>query len=171
MISITKATAADAELVAAIATQSFTESHGHSAAPEDIQHYVTEKYNRYTLETELKDTKNKYRIICVDGKAAGYSKILLDTPYENSPIARMAKLERIYLLKEYYGMQAGSALFDHTIGFAKAAQQEAVWLFVWEENDRAIRFYKKKGFVIIGSYDFPISATHSNPNHQMLLGF
>ena len=34
-----------------------------------------------------------------------------------------------------------------------------------------IRFYEKKGFIITGSYDFPITATHTNPNHRMFLEF
>jgi ribosomal protein S18 acetylase RimI-like enzyme len=46
-----------------------------------------------------------------------------------------------------------------------------MWLFVWKENQRAIHFYKKAGFHIIGSYDFRLTETHSNPNHQMLLKY
>jgi len=46
-----------------------------------------------------------------------------------------------------------------------------MWLFVWTENHKAINFYKKAGFKIVGQHDFQISATHSNPNHQMLLTF
>lgn len=169
MISITKATAGDAELVAAIARKSFTESHGHSAPPEDIRNYINEKYSNNVMEAELKDDKNSYHIIYMDGKPAGYSKIILNSPYENSHETNITKLERLYLLKEFYGTEAGAALFDFIINFIKAAQQAGLWLFVWIENERAIRFYKKKGFVIIGSYNFPISSTHSNPNHQMLL--
>ena len=80
----------------------------------------------------------------------------------------ITKLERIYLLKEFY---LGAELFEYNVRLAKENNQKGMWLFVWVENERAVNFYKKNGFVIIGSHDFKISETHSNPNHQMFLGF
>jgi ribosomal protein S18 acetylase RimI-like enzyme len=46
-----------------------------------------------------------------------------------------------------------------------------MWLYTWTGNERAVSFYLKAGFKIIGSHNFKISATHSNPNHRMLLEF
>jgi len=46
-----------------------------------------------------------------------------------------------------------------------------MWLFVWIENIRAINFYLKTGFKIIGSHNFNITTTHSNPNHQMYIEY
>lgn len=171
MPEIIRAVPADATLLSEMAAQSFIESHGHSAPAKDIDQYVKEKYSKTVLEAELTDAQNHYHIVYVNKQAAGYSKIVLNAPYESSPASNIAKLERIYLLKSFYGTGAGTALFDFNIRLIKAAQQEAVWLFVWTGNERAIRFYKKKGFEIIGRHDFPISSTHTNPNHQMLLRF
>ncbi len=46
-----------------------------------------------------------------------------------------------------------------------------MWLFVWKENQRAVNFYDKAGFKIIGNYEFKLSKTHSNPNYQMFLKY
>lgn len=171
MNSIVRATGEDAFLLSEIARRTFIESHGHSASLEDINAYVAEKYNPDILLRELSDPGNIYHIIYANDQAAGYAKIILNCPYPESKLKNITKLERIYLLKEFYGLNLGSELFDFNIGLIRTQGQAGVWLFVWKENQRAINFYLKHGFTIIGSYDFKISETHSNPNHQMLLRF
>ena len=171
MTSIVKASEKDFQLLSEIATLTFIESHGRSAKQEAINIYVTEKYNENIFKEELSDAKNIYNIIYYDNNPAGYSKIIFDTPYPDSKIKNITKLERIYLLKKFYNLKLGSALFHFIIDLSKRNDQMGMWLYVWKENERAVNFYKKNGFVIIGSYDFKISETHSNPNHQMLLLF
>ena len=171
MTSIVKASEKDFQLLSEIATLTFIESHGRSAKQEDINIYVTEKYSENVFKEELSDAKNIYHIIYYDNNPAGYSKIIFDTPYPDSKIKNITKLERIYLLKEFYNLKLGSALFHCNIDLSKRNHQMGMWLYVWKENERAVNFYKKNGFVIIGSHDFKISETHSNPNHQMFLRF
>jgi ribosomal protein S18 acetylase RimI-like enzyme len=171
LTSIIKAGANDAQLLSEIAVPTFIESHGHSAKPEDINIYVTEKCSQDFFKKELSDPKNIYHFIYHDNKVAGYSKIIFDTPYANAQENKITKLERIYLLREFYGLKLGQELIQHNIDLSKKNHQKGIWLFVWIENPRAINFYKRNGFAIIGSYDFKISENHSNPNYQMLLKF
>lgn len=171
MISIVKAEAKDAALLSKLATQTFIESHGHSAPAADIEAYVNEKYTPEMMTAELADPSNIYHIQYYHKLPIGFSKIVLNCPYDGSPVSSICKLERIYLLKAYYGTNLGPALMDFLFHLMKKEKQTGTWLYVWKENTRAIRFYEKKGFRIIGSFDFPISATHSNPNHRMLLEF
>jgi ribosomal protein S18 acetylase RimI-like enzyme len=85
------------------------------------------------------------------------------------PIKNVTKLERLYVLKEFHHLKLGLELFNFNVELSKKNNQAGMWLFVWTENLKAINFYKKAGFNIVGKYNFKISETHSNPNHQMLL--
>ena len=49
--------------------------------------------------------------------------------------------------------------------------QDRMWLYVWKENHRALRFYEKAGFQIVGDGLFRLTATHANPNWQMFLRY
>ena len=171
MTSIVRAAKKDFQILSEIAEVTFIESHGRSASAEDIQKYISEKYHEDIFKDELSDPKNIYHIIYYGNNPAGYSKIIFDAPYAESEIKNITKLERIYLLREYYDLQLGSALFQFNIDLSKSNDQMGMWLYVWKENQRALNFYKKHGFVVIGSYDFKISENHSNPNHQMFLSF
>jgi ribosomal protein S18 acetylase RimI-like enzyme len=171
MISIVTAGQKDAVLLSDLATRCFVESHGHSAPPADISQYINEQYNCDVLAEELQQPENIYHILYYHQQAAGYSKIIFNEPYEGSLASNIAKLERIYLLKQFYNLKLGSALFEFNLQLMKANNQSGTWLYVWKENQRALQFYGKQGFIINGSYDFKLSATHSNPNHRLLLAF
>lgn len=168
---ITRATKKDWRLLVDMGKVSFLEAHGNSASPEILSTYVDKNYNEEVFKTELATPKNVYRIIYHNQQAAGYSKIIFDAPHANIPVANVTKLERLYLLKEFYGLNLGLELLQYNIDISKKNGQSGIWLFVWKENHRAINFYKKAGFEIIGSHDFKISETHANPNHQMFLAY
>ena len=169
MISIRPATIDDAPLLSQIAPQVHLESHGHSAKAEHHEYYIAMKLSLEAFITELSIPENLYHLIFIDEQPAGYSKIILNVPHPEIAERPVTKLERIYLLKEYYGIDAGKKLFDHNVMVARENHQVGMWLNVWIENHRAIAFYQKQGFTIIGRSDFELSPTHTNPNHVMYL--
>ncbi|MGH2646978.1 MAG: GNAT family N-acetyltransferase [Ginsengibacter sp.] len=171
MTSIIKATKKDYNLLADIGKQTFLESHGESAEKKDIDTYVNQKNSTGFFQNDLADSKNIYHILYYKGTPAGYSKIILNNPHENIGAQNVTKLERLYLLKDFYELKLGLELFKFNVELSKRNNQAGMWLFTWKENTRAINFYLKNGFKIIGSYDFKLSDTHSNPNHHMFLEY
>jgi len=171
MTSIIRADETHSHLLSDLARRTFIESHGSSAKSEDVDSYVAKNYNSEILRKEIQDSNNIFHIVYYDSHAAGYSKIVFNCPYTDSKTKNIAKLERIYLLKEFYSSGIGLELFEFNVSLIKENDQTGIWLYVWKDNHRAINFYKKNGFIIIGSHDFKISEDHSNPNHQMLLSF
>lgn len=154
-----------------LAKTTFLQSHGHCASEEEVASYVNENFTEVNFEKELGDANNVYHSLYLHDELVGYSKINLNYPFKAVTDASCAKMERLYLLDKTHGTGLGKAFFDFNIELTKAHQQSGVWLFVWVENHRAIRFYEKQGFEIVGEHDFRISDRHYNPNHQMLLKF
>jgi ribosomal protein S18 acetylase RimI-like enzyme len=171
MIEIRNARIADAALIAEISTLSFVESHGHSAPVDDIKAYTARTFEQKNVEKELADKTNTFHIIYYKGQPAGYSKIILNCSHDLIEEKVVTKLERIYLLKEFHALGLGSALLNFILVISKDEDQKGIWLFVWIENHRALKFYKKSGFKVKGNVDFRISPTHTNPNHVMYLEF
>lgn len=171
MVKMVKATKEHAGLIAEIGRKSFLESHGNSAAAKDIDSFILKTYTKENISKEFENPMVYYTIILFDDKVAGFSKIELGHPNENIGDPNITKLDRLYLLKEYYGQKLGSQLVDYTIGISKKQNQKGIWLAVWVKNQRAMGFYKRTGFEIVGKHDFKISETHSNPNHIMYLKY
>lgn len=169
MIEIRKATLADLEILLKIGKQTFIESHGHSCAKKDLEAYIEKAFNPARFKNELTDKNNLFHLIYYNNKAVGFSKIIPNVAINEHE--KTTKLERIYILKDYYGKKFGLALMDFNIALSKKLGQKGMWLYVWTENHRAVNFYLKKNFAIVGKYNFKISENHSNPNHQLLLLF
>lgn len=169
MTQVRQANISDIELLLEIGVKTFIESHGHSAPQQDISDYVNTKFTKQAIQKEVEDSTSVFYIITSNQITAGYSKIIFNNSNNNVAEKNIAKLERLYVLKEFYGLKIGKTLFEHNIAIAKENNQAGIWLNVWVENHRAIQFYQKAGFILVGHIDFPISTTHSNPNHQLYL--
>ena len=167
MIKIIKATIKHTELIVELGKNTFLESHGNSASKEDINQFILNNYNISVINKDLENTNNQYFIIYFNNEVAGFSKIELNVSNKNINNLNITKLHKLYLLKEFYRKNLGSKLFDFNIDVSKKNNQKGIWLAVWVENQKAISFYTKKGFKIVGKFDFKISETHSNPNHIM----
>jgi ribosomal protein S18 acetylase RimI-like enzyme len=55
-----------------------------------------------------------------------------------------------------HGSGAAQQLMAGVLAYAAAAGHDGVWLQVWEQNPRAIRFYAKAGFTDAGDATFRI---------------
>ncbi len=168
---IKKASLVHAQELRTLAIDTFLESHGHSAAPEDINQYLDSKFTLENLQKDLSDQKNLYYLVFSNDELVGYSKIILNTSYNKITTNRSCKLERLYVLQKFHGTQIGPLLMDFNVQLAKENKQIGMWLYVWTENNRAIRFYDKYGFKKIADTEFQISRNHSNPNFILYRSF
>lgn len=169
MISILRATEKDAPTIVNIGKVSVKEAHLGSCPEEILDAYISSHYNNEAMQKELADPNNIYSIITYNGEPAGFSKIVFNAPHAAIDRSNTTKLDRIYLLKEFQGAKLGYGLLQHNIGLAKNNGQSAIWLFTWVGNKKAIGFYSKAGFKIIGSHDFHVAHDYYNANHHMLL--
>jgi diamine N-acetyltransferase len=170
-VSIRPATEHDHKVIANIGRVAVELSHRASCSGEDMNHFLSAHYNYDAIKAELADPKNSYNIICYKGNPAGFSKIILNMEHPNIPEQNVTKLDRIYLLEEFYGQKLGYELLRFNIELSRKNNQLGMWLFTWTGNERAVNFYKQAGFTVIASHKFKVSETHYNPNHQMFLKY
>jgi diamine N-acetyltransferase len=171
MISFVRLTPADAALLSEIGGISLLESHGHSAPGEIMQAYVDKSFSEEACVAELSDENNIFNAVFYNNKPAGYSKIVFDYPHSAVPLQPVTKMERLYLLKEFYALKLGQQLLQQAIGLSKAKGEAGMWLNGWKGNERALRFYQKNGFETVGESQFVLTETHANPNWVMLLRY
>jgi hypothetical protein len=72
--------------------------------------------------------------------------------------SKSLEIERIYVLKEYQGKKAGQLLYNKATEIASDKNVDFLWLGVWENNHRAINFYKKNGFVEFDKHIFTLGS-------------
>ncbi len=92
----------------------------------------------------------------LENEVIGYLKINFGESQTELKDTKALEIERIYVSRELQGKKVGQILYDKAIQIANQKETEYVWLGVWEENPRAISFYKKNGFVEFDKHIFKL---------------
>ncbi|MEM9739668.1 MAG: GNAT family N-acetyltransferase [Pseudomonadota bacterium] len=66
------------------------------------------------------------------------------------------ELKRIYCLSRVHGSGAGQALFNAALSHCQSLKAPRLWLGTYEENRRAIAFYKRNGFKTVAKRQFKV---------------
>lgn len=170
-LHIRRAVESDSKIIADIGRAAVELSHRASCSEKDMNDFLNAYYNEDAILAELKDPANIYHVIFHGAQAAGFSKIILNAQHPNIPHSNATKLDRIYLDQQFYDLKAGYQLLNHNIALSKESNQCGMWLFTWTGNERAVNFYKRSGFEVIGSHKFKVTDDHYNPHHQMFLAY
>lgn len=120
-----------------------------------VDEYIASAITQPIMETELADSRSTFFLmVSPEGTPVGYAKLRKHTPPRQMKLRNAIEIQRIYLLASQIGKGQGRTLINHCIDWAKAQGYSAVWLGVWERNERAIEFYKKIGFERFGFHYF-----------------
>ena len=155
-IFIKEAELHDIEKLQKIGRQTFFETFSESNSEENMQKYLDEGFSIEKLTTELTDTNAEFYFAILDEEVIGYLKLNFGDSQTELKDNKALEIERIYVSKEFHGKSVGQLLYDKAIEVAKQKNVNYVWLGVWEENPRAISFYKKNGFVEFDKHIFKL---------------
>lgn len=138
----------------ALARQTFFETFAPANTKENMSLYIEENFSLEKLTLELSTPDSEFYLARLNHLSIGYCKINFNKAQTELKENNGIEIERIYVLKEYHGKQAGQVLFDKAMELAKRRNMDYVWLGVWEKNQRALRFYEKNGFVPFSAHVF-----------------
>jgi ribosomal protein S18 acetylase RimI-like enzyme len=147
IITIKPVTPAHINDLQKIARQTFFEAFSSSNSDEDMANYLKNGFSSEKLTAELNNKNSQFYFAIVNKEVAGYLKINIGDAQTDLTNLNSLEIQRIYVLSRYHGKKVGQLLYEKAIEIAHQLAVSHVWLGVWEENPRAIRFYHKNGFV------------------------
>ncbi|MNF59518.1 Protease synthase and sporulation negative regulatory protein PAI 1 [compost metagenome] len=153
-ITIIKVTISDINELQKIGRQTFQETFSESNSEENMKSYLEDGFSEEKLTTELNIENSEFYFAKIDNEVIGYLKVNFGESQTELKDNKALEIERIYVSKEFHGKSVGQLLYNKAIEVAKQKNAEYVWLGVWEENPRAISFYKKNGFVEFDKHIF-----------------
>jgi ribosomal protein S18 acetylase RimI-like enzyme len=153
-IEIRKATVSDLETIQKISIQTFIETFAAVNTPENIANYIKDSLNTEQLTTELNNANSQFYIAYSNAEVVGYLKINFGDAQTETINENALEVQRIYVLQTFHGKNIGQLLLEEVKKIAQTTDVEYIWLGVWEENHRALRFYTKNGFVVFDKHVF-----------------
>lgn len=153
-IEIKKVTIDDIRQLQEIGRQTFYETFSTRNTEENMVKYLEDGFSEEKLTAELNNPFSEFYFAVLDEKAIGYLKLNFGNSQTELQDSSSLEIERIYVLQEYHGKKVGQILYEKAMQVANEKKVNYVWLGVWEENPRAIRFYQKNGFVEFDKHIF-----------------
>ena len=153
-IEIRKVTVSDIKLLQEIGRQTFYETFSAGNSEENMTKYLEEGFSEEKLMSELNNEHSEFYFALIDDKVVGYLKLNFGSSQSEKQDSISLEIERIYVLQQYHGKKVGQVLYEKAMQIAEDKKVNYVWLGVWEENPRAIRFYQKNGFVEFDKHIF-----------------
>ncbi|MCD9573939.1 GNAT family N-acetyltransferase [Flavobacterium soyae] len=155
-IQINKITLDEIEQLQKIGRQTFQETFSESNSEENMKDYLEKGFSTEKLTEELTNKNSEFYFAVLDNNVIGYLKINFGESQTELQDEKSLEIERIYVSKEFHGKKVGQLLYEKAIQTAKEKNADYVWLGVWEENHRALSFYKKNGFVEFDKHIFKL---------------
>ena len=149
--------ASDAEALAAFSSRIFPLGGRPGADPADLDAFISTELTPARFRTWAADPNALLQISEYAGRIAGFAMLLRQQRHPLIAKEDIAELRKLYVDPAFHG----SGVADHlTRELLQEAAERPVWLSVFSENPRAIRFYQRWGFVVVGEQDFIVGKDH-----------
>lgn len=156
MLTLRRATVADADALSAIAIATYTETFGDSYPPQDLHAFLHRHYSVEPQRHELADPRNAAWLLEDGEHVVGYLAAGPNSLPHTEASEGDIELKRLYLLASHQRGGHGARLMDAFLAWLDQPQRRTLWIGVWSENLGAQRFYARYGCSKVGEYDFPV---------------
>jgi diamine N-acetyltransferase len=160
---VRRAVAADAGLLSVIGERTFRETFAVSNTEEDMASYLAESFGPAIQSAEIAEPGTYFLILEIDGEAAGYARLSFGAPPPGTVLGQTRvnnplEIVRFYIDRRWHGQGAAAELMESCLVEGECHGVDLLWLAVWEQNPRAIAFYRKSGFVVAGRKIFQLGS-------------
>ena len=146
----------DAPALAQLAETTFREAFAHENTATDMQAYCAAHFGAAIQRAELDDPNAATFVAEVDRRLIGYAQIRWSEAPACVRGERPAELRRLYVSAAWHGSGVAQDLMRCCLDDLVQRGFDVAWLGVWERNPRAIRFYQKFGFRVVGEQNFKL---------------
>ena len=160
-MNVRRAQITDATGLGELAAVTFPLACPPGSAPEAIAEYIAgtlspEKFSEYLVDDG--------RVIVVaedESGLCGYTMLIVGEPADADVASALTirptiELSKVYVLAGSHGRGVSAPLMAATLDEARASGAAGIWLGVNQLNTRALRFYEKSGFRVVGEKKFSL---------------
>jgi len=145
----------DAALLAELGRRTFREQ-CQNTTEQYVRSYIEAHFTVKKISRYLNEQSAVFYLLVMQREPIGYALLRQGEALPGCVPESAALLERLYLLEAWTGQRFADVLMARCLDHALHRGMTHLWLTVWEQNRRAIRFYNRWGFQSVGSYDFKI---------------
>lgn len=156
MTTIRNANLADAAPLAALAERTCRETFAVANSAENMDIHCARSFSPEIQFGELSDPLRVTMLAEIEATPVAFAQLRLRSPTRCLSSEPPCELNRLYVLSEWHGRRVAQQLMEAILARAAQEQADYLWLGVWERNPKAIAFYRKFGFDVVGEHRFEL---------------
>jgi diamine N-acetyltransferase len=155
-LSLRRAGADDVAALTELSRRTFIDTYASYNRPENLEDYLRQSLTVEQWRVELSTPGSIVLLAETDRGLAGYTEVRQGFVPDCVRTPTPVELARIYVAREFQGGGVGAALMTAALDEAMLKGGTALWLGVWQKNERAIAFYRRWKFETVGTQFFPM---------------
>ena len=167
-MTVRLAVPADARRLADVAAATFPLACPPSVTAEAIADHVASRLSEAVFAGQLADPGHVLLVAETDddpsGAFPGYAMLVAGEPSDPDVAGALrfrptCELSKLYVTRDQHGTGTARTLMSRALDEARALGSAGIWLGTNEANARALRFYEKSGFEVVGRRRFRVGDT------------
>jgi ribosomal protein S18 acetylase RimI-like enzyme len=155
-IRIRRAMDDDALALSLLAEKTFRTAFADSNTAENMRLHCAASYGHALQLAEIRDPGCETWVAEAGSRLIAYVQLRLNAVSSVVLDERPVEIQRFYVEAAHHGSGLAHDLMQHVVARVEAAGSAALWLGVWERNSRAVAFYLKSGFDVVGEQVFKV---------------
>ncbi len=148
----------DARPLAEVAEETFRDTFGDVNTVEDMTLHCVSNFSQEIQASEILNPAMISLLCEHEGRIVGFSQLRWgDTP-DCVSAQTPCEIQRLYVDSNWHGKGVAQELMKTALAAAIERRSDVVWLGVWEQNSRALAFYRKLGFLGVGEHEFRLGS-------------
>jgi ribosomal protein S18 acetylase RimI-like enzyme len=153
-IRIRRAEEGDAAALAVLAESTFRAAFAESNTAVNMQLHCAASYGEALQLEEIRDPRGETWLAEAHNGLVAYAQLRLDAAPPGISAERPVEIQRFYVDAAHHGTGLAQQLMAHVLLRAQTGGFVVLWLGVWERNSRALAFYRKWQFEVMGEHTF-----------------
>lgn len=156
----------DALPLSRLAEETFRATFAAENSEEDMELHCRRNYGISIQRAEIIDP-GMVTLLCAEGeRMLGFVQLCWGIPPEDVTGHHPGEIRRLYVVKDAHGTGVAQGLVSTGLDALRERGSDMAWLGVWEQNPRAIAFYRKCGFTEAGSHIFTLG---NDPQRDIIM--
>ncbi|MGP1991649.1 GNAT family N-acetyltransferase [Zobellia laminariae] len=155
-LRLQKCKTSDLELLSKISTQTFSDAFAKDNNPIDFKSYTDLAFSKNTLLDQINNPDSSFYFVYRGIDLVGYFKLNENEAQTDVKLKEAIELERIYVLGNFQNLGIGKWMLNEVKKKGNNKRKKFLWLGVWEENTKAIKFYQTHGFSKFGTHPYNV---------------
>ncbi len=139
-------------LLQKISIETFSLAFAKDNTSENLVDYYGKAFSIEALSNQINNLNSRFYFVYDEDKLAAYFKINIGESQTEIGTNDEMELERLYIYPEHQNKKIGAFIVNEVKIKGILENKKYIWLGVWENNLRAIKFYQNQGFIKFDSH-------------------